>query len=118
MLRLLVPLLLLPAAPALAQPVEWQAEQWAWPGFGPSLVAEDEVGNAHLAYATAGFPRHLVLSTGGSLALDETQDDWYGELDPTAFGPAIAYGPKDWVHLVFFSFRLRILRASYVSHLL
>ena len=92
--------LLLVAASASAQPVEWQAEQWSWPGFGPSLVAEDEVGNAHLTYAVGGFPRHLVLSTGGSLALDESQDDWYGELDPTSFGPAIAYGPKDYVHLV------------------
>ena len=98
-LTVLITLLL--AAQAAAQPIEWQPTQGEFPGaFGPDVVGESAVGNAHLTFVLGGFPRHLVLSTGGSLALDESHDDWFGETAPNTFGPAIAYGPDDQVHLV------------------
>jgi MYXO-CTERM domain-containing protein len=92
---------LLLAAPAAAQPVEWQPAQWEFPGaFGPDIQGESAVGNAHLTFVLGGFPRHLVLSTGGSLALDESYDEWAGEATLNTFGPAVALGPDDDVHLV------------------
>jgi len=89
------------ATPAAAQPVDWQDEQWTFPGaYGPDVVGESAVGNAHVTFVLDGFARHLVLSTGGSLALDESQDEWAGETAPNSFGPAIAFGPDSQVHLV------------------
>ena len=97
---LLIPLLLLLAAPVAAQPVDWLAEQLTSPGFGPDLACDPLVGNVHLVFVQSTYPRHLVLSSGGSVALDEVEDAWFGETDPEAFGPAVAFGPMDQVHLV------------------
>lgn len=91
---------LLLTTPAFAQPVDWLTEQLTAPGFGPDLACDPLVGNVHLVYVNQAYPRHLVLSSGGSVALDELEDEWYGETDPEAFGPAVAFGPKDHVHLV------------------
>ena len=92
--------LLLAPAPALAQPIDWLTEQVTAPGFGPDLAADELVGDVHLVFAQASYPRYLVLSSGGSIALDETDDAWFGETDPAAFGPAISFGPEQQVHMV------------------
>ncbi len=93
-------LLLLIAGPASAQPIDWLNEQFSGPGFGPDTACDPVVGNLHLVYVNQDYPRHLVFSSGGSIALDELEDEWYGETDPEAFGPAVAFGPQDHVHLV------------------
>jgi hypothetical protein len=99
---LVLPLLaaLLAPRPSFAQPVDWLAEQLTAPGYGPDLAGDPAVGNVHLTFVQEDYARHLVISSGGSVGMDETQDEWFGETDPAGFGPAIAFGPDDHVHLV------------------
>jgi hypothetical protein len=87
-------------ARAAADPVTWFPEQYASSGFGADSVCDGSLGNLHLVHAQDEYALHAVFSAGGSQALNEQQEPWWGENQADAFGPAVAFGPGDEVHLV------------------
>jgi len=86
---------------ARADLVDWLGETWSGPGESPDLVENAGTGQLHLAWLHSSAAQHAVFDDAGALLGEESEPAWSGEGNCWTFGPGIAAGPGDQVHLAF-----------------